>query len=32
LNLRLVDLFAMMDKDGSKTLTRMEIKNGLLVS
>ncbi|XP_076468162.1 uncharacterized protein LOC143298987 [Babylonia areolata] len=30
LNLRLVDLFAMMDKDGSKTLTRFEIKSGLL--
>ncbi|GFS12777.1 leucine-rich repeat-containing protein 74A-like [Elysia marginata] len=30
LGYRLVDLFAMMDKDNSKTLTRMEIKNGLL--
>ncbi|KAL8593840.1 hypothetical protein ACOMHN_065317 [Nucella lapillus] len=30
LNLRLIDLFAMMDKDCSKTLTRYEIKNGLL--
>ena len=31
LGLRLVDLFSMMDKDSSKTLTRMEIKKGLLV-
>ena len=31
LGLRLVDLFSMMDKDSSKTLTRMEIKRGLLV-
>ncbi|GFN79373.1 leucine-rich repeat-containing protein 74b-like [Plakobranchus ocellatus] len=30
LGYRLIDLFAMMDKDNSKTLTRMEIKNGLL--
>ncbi|XP_076446307.1 uncharacterized protein LOC143283818 [Babylonia areolata] len=30
LGLRLVDLFSMMDKDGSKTLTRQEIKKGLL--
>ncbi|XP_070197814.1 leucine-rich repeat-containing protein 74A-like isoform X2 [Littorina saxatilis] len=30
LGLRLVDLFAMMDKDGSKTLTPMEIRKGLL--
>ena len=32
LGLRLVDLFSMIDKDGSKTLTRIEIKKGLLVS
>ena len=31
LGLRLVDMFTMMDKDGSKTLTRLEIKRGLLV-
>ncbi|XP_041357811.1 leucine-rich repeat-containing protein 74A-like [Gigantopelta aegis] len=30
LGLRLTDLFSMMDKDGSKTLTRAEIKQGLL--
>ncbi|XP_050417176.1 leucine-rich repeat-containing protein 74B [Patella vulgata] len=30
MGLRLIDLFSMMDKDNSKTLTREEIKQGLL--
>lgn len=31
-NLRLVDLFTSLDKDGSGTLSRQEFKEGLLVS
>ena len=31
MNLRLMDLFASLDKDGSKSLTHDEFKNGLLV-
>ena len=30
-NLRLVDLFAVLDTDGSKTLTRKEFREGLMV-
>ena len=30
-NLRLVDLFASLDKDGSHSLTRNEFRNGLMV-
>ena len=30
-NLRLLDLFASLDKDGSKSLTRQEFRDGLLV-
>ena len=31
-NLRLVDLFTTLDKDGSKSLTREEFRDGLVVS
>ena len=31
-NLRLVDLFTSLDKDGSKSLTRREFRDGLLVT
>ena len=31
-NLRLVDLFTCLDKDGSKSLTREEFRDGLLVT
>ena len=30
-NFRLVDLFTSLDKDGSKSLTRKEFRDGLLV-
>ncbi len=30
-NFRLVDLFTSLDKDGSKSLTRQEFRDGLLV-